>query len=78
MPTTLSSEPNTFVDRRNTTGQTTPVDRERRQFTNSHDHLSPDAAELARAIDQYKLQHRRRFIDFEEMLAIIKQLGYQK
>ncbi|MEM9657842.1 MAG: hypothetical protein AAF961_05720, partial [Planctomycetota bacterium] len=35
---------------------------ERRQFTNSHSELSPEAAELARAIDHYKLRHRRRFI----------------
>ena len=42
---------------------------ERRQFANSYDELSPEAAELARAIDGYKVQHRRRFITFEEMLA---------
>ncbi|MDC0936187.1 hypothetical protein OAS39_07855 [Pirellulales bacterium] len=66
-----------FVDRRQA-----PVNslnhRERRQFSNSHDDLSPDAAELACAIDQYKLQHRRRFINFEEMLSIVKGLGYQR
>ena len=51
---------------------------ERRQFGNSHDDLSPDAAELAQAIDQYKLLHRRRFITFEEMLAVVKSLGYRR
>ena len=51
---------------------------ERRQFANSYDELSPDAAELARAIDGYKVQHRRRFITFEEMLAVIKSLGYSR
>ena len=51
---------------------------ERRQFANSYDELSPDAAELARAIDGYKVQHRRRFITFEEMLAVIKSLGYTR
>ena len=51
---------------------------ERRQFANSYDELSPDAAELARAIDGYKVQHRRRFVTFEEMLAVIKSLGYSK
>ena len=66
-----------FVDRReNPTGNA--PGRERRQFANSHDELSPDAAELARAIDQYKLLHRRRFINFEEMLCIVKSLGYSK
>ena len=66
-----------FVDRRNyTLGQ--GAMRERRQFTNSHDDLSPDAAELAGAIDAYKLHHRRRFITYEEMLAVIVSLGYHK
>ena len=67
-----------FVERRDSdvSGQSPIV--ERRQFSNSHNGLSPDAAELARAIDQYKLVHRRRFIDFEEMLAVIKSLGYSK
>ena len=68
----------TFVDRRNPTGAEDAPFRERRQFANSHDELSPEAAELARAIDGYKLQHRRRFITFEEMLAVIKSLGYER
>jgi hypothetical protein len=67
--------PETFVDRRASSHEEHPT-RERRQFANSHDDLSPEAAELARAIDGYKLQHRRRFITFEEMLSVIKSLGY--
>jgi len=67
-----------FVDRRQPGGPDTEIQRERRQFVNSHDELSPDAAELARAIDQYKLTHRRRFINFEEMLSIFKSLGYSR
>ena len=67
-----------FIDRRQSGEPDTSVSRERRQFANSHDELSPDAAELARAIDQYKLTHRRRFINFEEMLSIFKSLGYTK
>lgn len=51
---------------------------ERRQFVDSRDELSPDAAELAQAIDDYKLRHRRRFINFEEMLHVIQSLGYRK
>jgi hypothetical protein len=43
---------------------------------NSHDDLSPETADLARAMDSYKLVHRRRFITFEEMLAVVKSLGY--
>lgn len=67
-----------FVDRRSYEGgQDVPV-RERRQFTNSHDGLSPNARELAMAIDEYKLVHRRRFITFEEMLSVVESLGYAK
>ncbi len=65
-----------FVDRRGAVGPAAPT--ERRQFTNSHVGLSPDARELAEAIDSYKLQHRRRFITFEEMLQVIHTLGYAK
>ncbi len=51
---------------------------ERRQFSDSREELTPDAAELAQAIDEYKLRHRRRFINFEEMLHVIQSLGYRK
>ena len=67
-----------FFDRREQRSETSAPGQERRQFANGHDDLSPDAAELARAIDQYKLLHRRRFINFEEMLGIVKALGYSK
>jgi hypothetical protein len=66
-----------FVDRRTYSPSDTPG-RERRQFTNSHSDLSPEARELATAIDQYKLHRRRRFITFEEMLNVIQSLGYTK
>jgi hypothetical protein len=67
-----------FVDRRNYDAGMPEPSRERRQFTNSHDELSPEARDLARAIDEYKLLHRRRFITYEEMLGVIKELGYRK
>jgi hypothetical protein len=65
-----------FVDRRSSPGIAPGV--ERRQFANSYNDLSPDAAELAQAIDDYKIRHRRRFITFEEMLAVMKSLGYSR
>ncbi len=74
----LPVQPSQFNDRRNPTGQRSTPGFERRQFTNSHSDLSPDAAELGHAIDQYKLNHRRRFINYEEMLSIIKSIGYSK
>ncbi len=77
MPSTATPTA-TFVERREAISTSTTAGRERRQFANSHDHLSADASELATAIDQYKLQHRRRFINFEEMLSIMKSLGYHK
>lgn len=66
----------TFIDRRNTDERSSGF--ERRQFGNSHATLSPDARELAEAIDAYKVEHRRRYITFEEMLKVIHSLGYQK
>ena len=78
MSLTLASAVEPFVDRRNYTVQAGPAQRERRQFTNSYDELSPDARELAQAIDSYKLMHRRRFITYEEMLAVMKSLGYKR
>jgi hypothetical protein len=78
MSEATSATLDSFVDRRSyETGQGVPV-RERRQFSNSHDGLSTAARELAVAIDEYKLRHRRRFITFEEMLSVIQTLGYHK
>lgn len=67
-----------FVDRRDPDTVATPPGVERRQFANSHDGLSPAARELAVAIDEYKLHHRRRFITYEEMLTVIQLLGYRR
>jgi hypothetical protein len=66
------------LDRRNREMSGGYMGIERRQFSDSRDELSPDAGELAQAIDDYKLRHRRRFINFEEMLHVIKSLGYHK
>ena len=67
-----------FVDRRGPPAfEGTPVC-ERRQFADSYKALSPDAAELGGAIDQYKMLHRRRFITHEELLGVIKSLGYHR
>lgn len=72
---TCSDEPSaSFADRRAV--QTDAGLAERRQFASSHSDLSPEARELAFAIDRYKLEFRRRYITCEEMLAVVKQLGY--
>lgn len=66
-----------FDDRRSYGSEPAPFV-ERRQFSNSHEALSPNARELAIAIDEYKVRHRRRFITYEEMMAVIETLGYSK
>ena len=68
----------TFVERRSAPSNEGAPVRERRQFANSYSDLSPPAQELAQAIDQYKLRHRRRFINYEEMLSVFLSLGYQR
>ena len=79
MSPTLATSVEPFVDRRNYAAPPTNLPhRERRQFTNSHEELSPEARDLAQAIDSYKLIHRRRFITYEEMLAVVKSLGYKR
>jgi hypothetical protein len=30
------------------------------------------------AIDGYKVKHRRRYVTFEEMLTVIRELGYER
>lgn len=67
-----------FQDRRDPNVRGTTNGLERRQFADGHAGLSPEAAELGRAIDQYKLMNRRRYVSYEEMLAIITDLGYRK
>jgi len=74
----LETPVESFVDRRSHGYDDEVVGRERRQFADGREGLSPGAEELALAIDQYKLRHRRRFITYEEMLSVITTLGYHK
>jgi hypothetical protein len=80
MPQLLESPPaaDEFINRRSYDPTLSMPPRERRQFTNSHAELSCGAKELADAIDQYKLAHRRRFITYEEILHVVQSLGYHK
>jgi hypothetical protein len=68
---------NEFVDRRNAT-TTNQQQSERRQFGSSHSDLSPAGRELAVAIDEYKIEHHRRYLTCDEMISVITRLGYQK
>lgn len=67
----------TFVDRRSNRSTGATPGTERRQFT-STPNSRPEVAELAQAVDQYKLRHRRRFITFEELYNVMAELGYHK
>lgn len=78
MPQIADVNQDQFVDRRMSYPPHETPGRERRQFVNSHEELSGNAQELAQAVDQYKLLHRRRFITYEEILAVIESLGYHK
>ena len=75
---TVTLSPDAFVDRRNYDGGGEAPGIERRQFSNSHEGLTPEAKELAIAVDEFKLSHRRRFITYEEMMEVITSLGYRK
>lgn len=76
--TSLKAPDALFLDRRSYDPGVGRPAQERRQFANSYEELSPEARDLATAIDEYKLVHRRRFITYEEMLSVVKSLGYAK
>ncbi len=78
MSQSLHTGSESFVDRRSYEFAVGPPAMERRQFANTHEHLSPEARELGVAIDNYKMRHRRRFITYEEMLSVVQSLGYHK
>ena len=78
MTNVLETPRSTFIDRRSHDPSEQGRGPERRQFVDSRDELSPEARELAGAIDAYKLMHRRRFITYEEMLSVVTSLGYRK
>ena len=57
MPQLVENASPSFVDRRSPYPAVDTPAYERRQFTNSHEELSPDARELATAIDAYIQEH---------------------
>jgi hypothetical protein len=67
-----------FVDRRQANPNSAFAGREHRQFVDSYETLSPEARQLAEAVDGYKLRHRRRFISYEELLDVVRTLGYRQ
>ena len=67
-----------FVERRQSDAGTASSQSERRQFRDGNRSARPEVAELANAVDDYKLAHRRRFITFEELFDVVASLGYHK
>ncbi len=51
---------------------------ERRQFSSNYSELSAAGAELGKAIDSYKVANRRRYITYDEILLVLKSLGYAR
>lgn len=66
-----------FVERRGRREEN-PVGTERRQFTGNYNELSAEGCELALAIDQYKLLHRRRIVSPDELVELLHMLGYTR
>lgn len=67
-----------FTDRRQRDAGASPAGTERRQFRDGDRSSRPEVAELANAIDDYKVAHRRRFITFEELFDVMTSLGYHR
>jgi hypothetical protein len=74
----LTSSAAGFVDRRVRSSDQSPNGVERRQFRDGDRSQRPEVAELADAIDDYKIKHRRRFITFEELYEVMIGLGYHR
>lgn len=71
-----TADAESFVDRRREAKL--PGNGERRQFGSSHFDLSEPGRELAMAIDQYKIDRHRRYLTCDEILGVIKSLGYNR
>ena len=78
MQTLCEPKSESFVDRRAEDAGSREAGPERRQFRSTGDDWRPEVAELAQAVDAYKLRHRRRFITFDELYGVICELGYSK
>lgn len=77
MQMVTEQNPRPFVDRRSASSGAREGGPERRQFVATAS-SRPEVAELAAAIDRYKLDHRRRFITYEELYDVMVSLGYHR
>ena len=67
-----------FVERRQRDVGSASTGSERRQFRDGDRSARPEVAELANAVDDYKIAHHRRFITFEELFDVMTSIGYHK
>ena len=67
-----------FVERRQRDVNAASTGTERRQFRDGDRSARPEVAELANAVDDYKIAHHRRFITFEELFDVMTSIGYHK
>ena len=74
--TTSPDTPEGFVQRRPASSRYEQAGIERRQFPNVGVEFSDEGQELAQAIDLYKFENKQQRVNVEELLSIMKSLGY--
>ena len=72
------TDPDGFVDRRPASSRYEEAGIERRQFPNTGGEQTGEGAELSRAIDLFKFKKQKKKITIEELLVVMKSLGYSK
>ena len=77
-PSVIEQPGAVFVERRQRDVGSAGTGSERRQFRDGDRSARPEVAELANAVDDYKIAHHRRFITFEELFDVMTSVGYHK
>jgi hypothetical protein len=78
MSSTVETSSGMYADRRKSYPDYSPLGRDRRQFGANYDDLTAPGRDIAIAIDRYKVDHHRRFINADELLSIILSAGYRR
>lgn len=77
-PSVIEQPGGVFVERRQRDVGSAQSVSERRQFRDGDRSARPEVAELANAVDDYKIANHRRFITFEELFDVMASVGYHK
>lgn len=67
-----------FQDRRRSDRNGSTPGSERRQFQDGNRSDRSEVTEFAKAVDEYKIANRRRFITFDELYDVFTSLGYHR